>query len=92
MIKIIGNDITRGGEKIGWIEGNDIYDENGTKLGYFMNEDIYSAQGTKLGYIARNSLHANDGETLDLDNMRREITGGSYPDLTRAAIYLLLGD
>ena len=34
MIKIEGNDIRRGGEKIGWIEENDMFNEDGKKVGY----------------------------------------------------------
>ena len=35
MVKIIGNDIWRGGEKIGWIEGDYVRDRDGKKLGLF---------------------------------------------------------
>src|SRR3989344_6053475 len=32
MLKIIGNDIVREGTKIGWISGNDIFDQGGNKI------------------------------------------------------------
>lgn len=92
MIKIVGNDIMRGGAKIGWIEGNDIYNEDGGKVGYFSSNDIYDAGNRKLGYTEGNYLHTADGHKIELDDIRKGIAGGSLSDLARAAVRLLLGD
>jgi len=92
MITIVGNDMRRGGEKIGWIEENDLYNEDGKKVGYWSSNDIYDASGRKFGYIEGNYLYASDGHKFELDDIRKEITGGSLSDLERAAVRLLLGD
>jgi len=92
MIKIEGNDIRRGGEKIGWIEENDMFNEDGKKVGYWSSNDIYDGNGRKLGYIEGNYCYASDGNKFELDDIRKEITGGSLSDLERAAVRLLLGN
>ncbi|MEK7193446.1 MAG: 4-fold beta flower protein [Patescibacteria group bacterium] len=92
MITIIGNDVRRGGAKIGWVRANDVYNEDGKKVGYFSSNDIYDTNNHKLGYIEGNYLYASDGHKIELDDIRKEITGGSLSDLERAAVRLLLGD
>ncbi|MEK7195493.1 MAG: 4-fold beta flower protein [Patescibacteria group bacterium] len=92
MIKIIGNDITRNGEKIGWIEENDIYNEDGKKLGYYSDESVFNSEGHKVGYIKGNDIKTMDGYSFDLDDNKEEITGGSFSDIVRAAVKLLIGD
>jgi len=92
MIKIVDNDIWRGGQKIGWIRGNDIYNINGSKLGYFQSNDIYRTDGAKAGYIQGNTLYSTgDGKNFRIDEVRNTIQGSSASDLTRAAIRLLIG-
>ena len=92
MIKIVGNDIMRGGEKIGLIEGNDIVDENGNKLGYFTGNSIFAVDGRRLGSLAGNVLKTVTGGKFDIDDNRRVVTGGTVSDLARVAIRLLLGE
>lgn len=92
MIKIVGNDLMRAGQKLGWIQANDIYDQEGRKLGYFTGNDIFDEAGTKIGWLVGNDLHARDGRMIRLDENRKVVSGGSYPDLVRAAIRLLLGE
>ena len=93
MIKIIGNDITRGGQKLGYFQGNDIFDAHTKKLGYFKENDIYDAGNRKLGYLEGNYLKDAGGDTVDsLTEVRRDIQGGTISDLERAAIRLLVGD
>jgi len=92
MLKIIDNDITRAGTKVGWISENDIYDEEGKKLGYFSDNDVYDANNKKLAYIDNNYINTADGMKLRLDENRKAVVGGSYSDLERAAIFLLIGD
>lgn len=93
MIKIVGNDMMRGGEKLGYIRENDIYDRMGKKLGYHQENDIYDAHGRKLGYLEGNYLKDASGDGVDsLTEIRRDIQGGTISDLERAAIRLLVGD
>lgn len=93
MLKIVGNDIYRSGEKVGWASGNDIYGKDGGKLGYFLSNDIYNYDGLKLGYVGGDYIKTSDGRGLRLDDNRtHHVTGGSASDLERAAIRLLLGD
>lgn len=92
MITIIGNDIKRAGTKIGWLEGNDVLDENGRKLGYYSSNDIYNASGRRIGYTEGAFLVTIDGQKFPLDDIREHVNGGSISDLTRAAILLLIGD
>ena len=92
MVKIIGNDIMRGTTKVGWVTGNDVFDEEGRKLGYFSDNDIYDENGKKIAYTENNNLKTLDGRTMRLDENRKHVLGGSASDLERAAIYLLIGD
>ncbi len=93
MIKIAGNDITRGGQKLGYLRENDVYDAHGKKLGYYQENDIYDASGRKLGYLEGNYLKDASGDNVDsLTEVRRDIQGGTISDLERAAIRLLVGD
>lgn len=93
MIKITGNDIKRGGVKLGWIEGNDIRDHLGQKLGYFSSNDIYRANGAKVGFIDGNNLYIVNGPSIRLDDLReRHVNGGNVSDLIRAAVMILVGD
>jgi len=91
MIKIEGNDIMRGGEKVGWIQENDIYDNNGRKLAYFSSNDIYKANGIKLGHIEGDSIHKEGGGQINLNENRKYVSGGSMSELERAAIRLIFG-
>ncbi len=93
MLKITGNDIRRGGVKVGWVEGNDIKNHEGRKLGYFTDNDIYRADGVKIGFTQGNNLYFNSGRTIHLDDLRQQhVVGGTMPDLMRAAILMLIGD
>lgn len=92
MLKIIENDIYRGSTKIGYVQDNDVFDSRGSKVGYFSDNDIYGRNGMKLGYIEANELIASDGRKIRVDEIKRNIEGGSISDTERAAIYLLIGD
>ncbi len=96
MIKIVGNDLWRGGEKIGWIEGNDVYSTavaaNGGKVGYYRGNDVHRADGTKIGWIDGNYLRSIDGLSIQLQENRSRISGGAVSDIARCAVRLLMGD
>lgn len=94
MITIKGNDIWRGGEKIGWISGNDIFNADGIKIGYFSEsaEDIFNKSGRKIGYIENSKVKRIDGSPIDLNDIQRQVQGGTLSSIARAAIRLLLGE
>lgn len=92
MIKILGNELWRGSDKIGWLELNSVFDENGRKVGYYHDNDIFDAEGDKVAYIVGNRLHTMDGREVYADDIMEHVSGGSAPDIVRAAVYLLIGD
>ncbi|MBI4991674.1 MAG: hypothetical protein HZB99_00450 [Candidatus Harrisonbacteria bacterium] len=92
MIKIVGNDIFKNGQKIGWVQSDDIYDSSGRKLGYYSGNDIYNRSGTKIAYVEGGSIKRENGSTISVEQNRLRITGGNYSDICRAAIRLLFGD
>lgn len=93
MIKIIGNDIMRGGEKIGYFSGNDIYSYEGKKLGYFEGNDIFDYENRKLGYLEGDFIHYINGEQkIRIEDNRQHVSGGELSDIQRAAVRFLLGD
>ncbi|MDP2598463.1 MAG: hypothetical protein Q8P49_01385 [Candidatus Liptonbacteria bacterium] len=94
MIKIVGNDIMRNGEKIGWIEGNDVRARDGKKLGWFEEHYVYNSDGQKVAYIEGDflvSYGGSDATRLRLEKVSAEVTGGILPAIGRCAIYALLG-
>lgn len=91
MLKLLGNDIYRETEKLGWIEGNHIFAHDGKKLGYFDVNHIYDANTDKLAYIEDNELFdASGSHKAHLDEVTESIEGmASTP--TKCAIYVLIG-
>jgi len=92
MIKVDGNTLWRGGEKIGWVENYRVYDHNGYEIGYYENERIYDAHGKEIGWIKGDYIETHGGRSIRLDDNRWDIEGGDFSDLARAAVRLLLGD
>lgn len=92
-IKIVGNDIWRGGERIGWIEGEWIKDRSGTRLGYFDDTYVYGADARKIAYVDGNYLNMYDGSAkVSSSDVGKEVEGGTRPELEKCAIYILFGD
>ncbi len=93
MFTIRGNDILRGGQKIGWISGNDIFNCDGVKIGHFSKsaEDVFNKSGAKIGHIENNMLKRIDGPPIRIDDLRKKVHGGTISSIERAAIRLLLG-
>jgi hypothetical protein len=95
MVKILGNDIWRGGEKIGWIDGDHIRDRDGKKLGYFEDKYVYNLDGRKIAYIEEDhlvSVGSGNEAKVDLDKVAEEVQGGVLSELGKCAVYVLLGD
>ena len=92
MIKIIGNEIWRGAEKLGWVAENDVFDEKGKKLGYFSGHEVYNMKGNKIAYVQNNKFYTSDGHSYHLDDVAEKIQGGSISDTASVAIRILIGD
>ena len=93
MIKIIGNDIMRGGQKIGYFSSNDVYSHEGKKLGYFEGNHIYNREGKKLGYLEGDFIYDMTGTRhWRIEDNHAHVEGGELSDVQRAAVRFLLGD
>jgi hypothetical protein len=92
MIKMMGNEIWRGGEKIGWIEGKNIMDRGGKKQGFVEGDHIYDEGDNKIAYVEGDFLIAHGGTSkIPLEKIAEDVEGGVISAITRAAIYILLG-
>jgi len=93
MLKIIGNDVMRGIEKVGYVQGNDIHDKSGHKVGYFMDNHIYNQAGHKLARLEGDHIKDAQGNiTTSVSENHNHVSGGALSDLSRAAVRVLLGD
>lgn len=95
MIKIIGNDIKRDGEKLGWIAGNDVRDMSNRKLGYVVGDDIFrGSDGSKIAFVdGAFVVIGSSGKKMSIvENKSKHVSGGSISDAMRAAIKLFFGD
>jgi hypothetical protein len=92
MLKLIGNDIWRGENKIGYVEGHHIIDHNGKKLGYFTDHHVWNMNDDKIAYIEEDHLFTESGKSkILLENVAETIEGGVLPIIGKCAIYILLG-
>ncbi len=95
MIKIVGNEIWRAGEKIGWIDGDHVRAHDGRKLGYFHDRFVHGEDGRKLAYIEGDDLvsyGAGSGEgKVPLEKVSEAVEGGVLPEIGKCAVYVLLG-
>jgi len=95
MIKIIGNDIKRDGEKIGWIDGNDVRDMSNRKLGFVIGDDIFrGSDGFKIAFTEGAYIFVgSSGKKLSVtENNQKHVTGGYISNEMRAAVRLFFGD
>ncbi len=94
MVKLIGNYIWRGGEKVGWIDGNHVRDYEGKRLGYFQDKYVYNMDGRKIAYIEEDYLISEGSGTeakVRLDQVAENVQGGVLPEIGKCAVYILLG-
>jgi hypothetical protein len=93
MLKINGHEIWRGGEKVGFIDGNYIRAHDWKKLGYFEGNHIYNMMGKKIAYIEGDHLYEADGSNIkiSLDKVNESITEGLITEICKCAIYILIG-
>jgi len=90
MITISGNHILRGGEKIGWVEGNHIFNNDGHKAGYFTEHEVFDSDGRKLGSVRGDFVYSGDKE-IRLEHFLKDIEGGFESAIARAAILMIFG-
>jgi hypothetical protein len=95
MVKLIGNDVWRAGDKIGWIDGNHVRDREGKRLGYFRDKYVYDMDDHKIAYIEQDYLVSEGSGSeakIRLDQVAENIEGGVLPEIGKCAVYVLLGD
>ena len=94
MVKIDGNNVYRGGDKIGFISGNYIYDHDGNKIGYFEDNYVYDREGNRQAYIEEEYLvsYSGDSSKILLDKINESVEGGVLSEIGKCAVYVLLGD
>lgn len=87
------NKILKNSEQIGRIEGNRIYAKGEKKLGYFDRDDIFDMEGNKLAYVQGNYLYLKQDNDIkvSLDDVRKNIEGGTVETIAKCAIYILIG-
>lgn len=93
MLKIVGNDIMRNGEKIGWLENSHVFGREGEKLGRFDDKYVYGRDDEKQAYIEGDYLcpDKRNFPKIFLENLEKDVEGG-FPVIAKAAAYLLLGE
>ena len=93
MLKINGHEIWRGGEKVGFIDGNYIRAHDWKKLGYFEGNFVHDVMGHKLAYINGDHLYTESsaGVRISLDKVNESIVGGLLTEIGKCAIYILIG-
>ena len=91
MLKLVGNDVYRASEKIGWIEGNHVFGHDGRKLGYFDSLRIYDINADKVAYVEGDTLYdAAGNHKAHLEDISEDIEG-VLGTTGKCAIYVLLG-
>jgi hypothetical protein len=93
MLKIDGHEVWRGGDKVGYVEGDRIRNHDGRMLGYFSDNHIYNADGHKIAYVEGNHLYSEGRSNagVHLDDINKNIVGGILPEMCKCAIYCLIG-
>lgn len=92
MLQLRGNDIYRGDQKIGWLQGNHLFDREGKKLGYFEENHIYDENAHKIAYIEDDKIFDETGKSRATLEMASESIEGVLPEMAKCAIYTLLGN
>jgi len=95
MVKILGNDVWRAGQKIGWVEGYFVKDRDGKKIGYFRDRFVYDVNDRKIAYIEGDYLISQGSGSeakINLDKVAENVEGGVLSELAKCAVYVLLGD
>jgi len=91
MIQIINNEIKRDGIKIGWIDGNHVFDHSGKKVAYFYEKEAFGMDGKKIAYLEGEYVVFPKNNTKVRIEDNNKLVGGIVSDMCRAAIRLTLG-
>ena len=91
MITIVGKEILRAGQRIGYLQGNDIFSHANIKLGYVQGNHIFVHENHKLAWLENDYIKTADGQSIRVEANNQQITGGEISDIQRAAIRFLLG-
>ncbi len=92
MIRIEGHRVWRGADKIGYVEGNHLYNEDGHKVGYWSGNELYDHSGKRLLRIEGNRIVSAEGSGTHLDDVIEDIPSATLPDIARVAIKTFFGD
>jgi hypothetical protein len=91
MLKLLGNEIYRAGDKIGWLERNHVFARDGRKLGYFDSVRVYSADGDKIAYVEGDTLYDAAGNPKAPLELVSEAIEGVLGAVGKCAVFVLLG-
>ena len=93
MIKVIGNDFWRGGQKVGFLSGDHIIDHEGTKIGNIMGDHIYDKHGNKVAFIEGDYIYIiNPSRKIRIEDNNQEVFGGTLTSIQKAAARVLFGE
>ena len=92
MLKIIGYEIWRNGQRAGYVDGDKIRGHDNRILGYFTSDHVYNAEGRKFAFIEGDWLSTGvSSARVPLDKVNESIEGGALPEIGKCAVYLLIG-
>lgn len=91
MIQIVNNDIKRDGIKIGYIQGDHIYDHYGKRLAYFSGNEALGEDGKRIAHIDGEYVYFPKNNTKVRIEDNNKLVGGTVSDICRATVRLVLG-
>jgi hypothetical protein len=92
MLHFRGNQIWRGTEKVGWVDGHRLYDEHGKKIAAWDGDEIFNGQGERMLKVRGNDLVDKNGRSHGkLDDMLEAVPATEFSEMARVAIKLFLG-
>lgn len=91
MIEIKGNEVYRGGVKIGWISGEYVYDASGKKLGYFSSNAVYDDNGQIMARISGEYVFSGSRQ-MDIEQLLKDVAGAGISDAGKVAVATFLGE
>jgi hypothetical protein len=92
MIKVEGRNIWRNGEKIGYIGSGHVIDHAGEKIGAYTQENIYDRTGHKVASITDDYVYVVGSSKIRIEDIIKEVPGGTLTNIERAAVRILLGE
>lgn len=93
MIKVIGQNLWRGGLKIGFVGGEYIIDHSGEKVGFYSGEFVFDKTGRKLARIEGDYIFfLTSSDKMRIEENNKDVVGGNLTNIQRAAARILLGE